>query len=103
MTEDQCLKIPEDYLSSHVIEHVRPGQVGSKEQSRWEAIFLNPAVLNPAVAVVDPPDVRIWVAVPNGRWNGYTRCEGLLRVETSLTATGRFRPKAAVHCWFNAQ
>ena len=67
MTEDQCLKIAEEYLSSHAIEHVRPGQVGSKEQGRWEATFLNPAVLNPAVAVVDPPDVRIWVTVPNGQ------------------------------------
>ena len=67
MMEDQCLKIAEDYLASHAIEHVRPGQIGSKEQGRWEAIFLIPAALNPAVAVVDPPDVRIWVTVPNGQ------------------------------------
>jgi hypothetical protein len=32
MTEDQCIKIAQDYLSSHAIEHVRPGQIGSKEQ-----------------------------------------------------------------------
>jgi hypothetical protein len=67
MTEDQCLKIAEDYLSSHAIEHVRPGQIGSKEQDRWEAIFLIPAALSPAVAVVDPPDVRVWVTVSNGQ------------------------------------
>jgi hypothetical protein len=31
------------------------------------AIFLIPAALNPAVAVVDPPDLRVWVSVPGGR------------------------------------
>jgi hypothetical protein len=36
MSEDQCLEIAEGYLSSHAIEHVRPTQIGSKEEGRWE-------------------------------------------------------------------
>ena len=67
MTESQFLHNAEGYLSSHAIEHVRPGRIGSKEEGQWEAIFLIPAALNPVVAAVDPQDVRVWVTVPGGQ------------------------------------
>jgi hypothetical protein len=67
MTEEQCLKIGEEYLLLHAVEHVRPGRIGSKESGRWEAIFPVPRTSDPAVAVADPPDVRVWVTLHGGQ------------------------------------
>lgn len=66
MTEDACLKIAENYLSSRSIEHMRPGRIQRKENARWEAVFPIPAASDPSVAVADPPDVRVWVMLLNG-------------------------------------
>jgi len=65
MTEEECLRIAEDYLSSRAIEHMRPGRIQRKETARWEAVFLVPETSDPSVAVVDPPDVRVWVTLLN--------------------------------------
>ncbi|MCC7706013.1 hypothetical protein IGS59_27595 [Janthinobacterium sp. GW460P] len=67
MTEDLCLRIAEKYLSSNAIEYILPGRIGSKEPSRWEAIYVVPAETDPTVAVVDPPDVRVWVTLLDGQ------------------------------------
>ena len=63
MTDEHCLGIAEDYLAAHDIGHLRPGFVGRKEDGRWEAIFLVPETADPGIAVVDPPDVRVWVSI----------------------------------------
>lgn len=67
MTETECLEIAEQYLAAHGIQYLPPGRVGSKNGDRWEAIFLLPETADPAVATVDPPDVRIWVTVAHRR------------------------------------
>lgn len=66
MTELQCLQIAEHYLRSHGIGYVPAGKVGRKEEDRWEIIFPVPETLDPNVAVVDPPDVRVWVTTSKG-------------------------------------
>lgn len=66
MTDAQCLAIAEQHLSSKAIGYLRPGQVGCREQTRIEVIFAVPDTEDPAVAVVDPPDVRVWVNVIDG-------------------------------------
>lgn len=66
MTEEECLKLAEDYLSSLTIEHMRPGRIQRKENARWEAVFLIPEASDPSVAVIDPPDVRVWITLQNG-------------------------------------
>ncbi|QBE66913.1 hypothetical protein [Pseudoduganella lutea] len=63
VTEEECLKIAEDYLSSLAVEYLRPGHTGFRDSCRWEAIFRIPEVMDPAVAAVDPPDVRVWVSL----------------------------------------
>lgn len=63
MTEAQCLELAERYLTSRNIGFLRVGRVGTKEQNRWEAIFPVPESIDPNVAVIDPPDVRVWVTV----------------------------------------
>ena len=66
MTEEECLRIAEVYLSSHTIGYTRPGRIQRKENARWEAVFLIPEASDPSVAVIDPPDVRVWVTLQNG-------------------------------------
>jgi hypothetical protein len=61
MTEAQCLEAAEQYLRSRNIGYLSPGKIGRKEAGRWEVIFPVPETIDPNVAVVDPPDVRVWV------------------------------------------
>lgn len=65
MNETQCLQSAEKYLLSHGIEHLPPGMVGRREESCWEITFLIPETVNPEIATVDPPDVRVWVSIPD--------------------------------------
>lgn len=65
MTEEECLRIAEDYLSLRAIEYMQPGRIRRKEDARWEAVFLIPEANDPSV-VVDPPDVRVWVTLRSG-------------------------------------
>ncbi|WP_426339208.1 hypothetical protein ACN9MZ_23125 [Pseudoduganella sp. S-14] len=66
MTEEECLRIAEAYLSSYTIEHTRPSRIQRKENARWEAAFLIPKASDPSVAAIDPPDVRVWLTLQNG-------------------------------------
>ncbi|MGO4396473.1 hypothetical protein AB4Z46_34530 [Variovorax sp. M-6] len=61
MTETQYLQLATEYLLSKGIGHLPPGKIGRKERHRWEVIFLVPETLDPEIACVDPPDVRVWV------------------------------------------
>jgi len=66
MTEVQCLQIAENFLYSNGIGYLPAGRVGRKEEHRWEAIFPIPETLDPRIAVIDPPDVRVWVDIFGG-------------------------------------
>ncbi|MEJ5028989.1 DUF6881 domain-containing protein [Comamonas sp. MYb69] len=66
ITDLQCLQIAEQYLSSHGIGHLCPGTLGRQEPDRCEVIFLIPETMDPEIAVVDPPDVRVWVSLSSG-------------------------------------
>jgi hypothetical protein len=66
MTDVQCAAIAEQYLSSRAIGYLAPGQVRRREPTRIEIVFSVPGMDDPAVAVVDPPDVRVWVNVMDG-------------------------------------
>lgn len=61
MMEAQCIKAAEQYLQSRSIGYLPPGKIGRKEADRWEVIFSVPETLDPNIAIVDPPDVRVWV------------------------------------------
>lgn len=66
MTEEECLRIAEDYLSSHTIEHMRPGRVQRNENEQWETVFLTPEASAPSVTMIDPPDVWVWKTLQTG-------------------------------------
>lgn len=66
MTEAQCLELAEKYLLSNNIGYLPSGRVGRKERDRWEVIFPVPESIDPSVAVIDPPDVRVWVTAAEG-------------------------------------
>ena len=66
MTEADCIKIAQQYLLSRDIGYLPSGKVGRKEGDRWEIIFPVPESIDPNVAVVDPPDVRVWVNLSKG-------------------------------------
>lgn len=66
MTEAQCMQIAQQYLLSRDIGFVPVGRLGRKEEQFWEVIFPVPESLDPHVAVVDPPDARVWVNLLTG-------------------------------------
>lgn len=66
MTEFQCLDLAEKYLLRHKIGYLKPGWIDQREQHRWEAVFPVPETADSNIAVVDPPDVRLWVGVLDG-------------------------------------
>lgn len=66
MTEAKCLELAEKFFLSRNIGYLPDGRIGRKEQSRWEVIFSVPESLDPNVAVIDPPDVRVWVPIAEG-------------------------------------
>ena len=49
------------YLAERDIAYVQPGTVKQRSETLVEVIFLVPESLEPEVAVVDPPDVRVLV------------------------------------------
>jgi hypothetical protein len=61
MNKTDMLELAEQYLINRKIDFVRPGKFGCVEGNRQEVIFLDPLVLDPRVAVVDPGDIRVWV------------------------------------------
>lgn len=66
MTESQCLELAEKYLLLNKIGHLKPGWVERRDRDRWEAVFSVPETVDPSIAVVDPPDVRLWVGIHEG-------------------------------------
>lgn len=66
MTESQCLLLAEQFLRSRGIGYLPSGKIGRKEENRMEAIFDIPQSNDPAVAVCDPPNVRVWVMPSQG-------------------------------------
>ena len=61
MNDNEMISLAEQYLKQKNIEYVVPGQIGIRESTRSEVIFLHPLALQPEVAVIDPPDHRVWV------------------------------------------
>jgi hypothetical protein len=66
MKNIDVIKQAEDFLKSGGIGFVRPASIGRKNAGRVEVIFPVPETLDPSVAVVEPPDVRVWVNTDNG-------------------------------------
>ena len=66
MIELSFLNQAESFLTSNNIGFVRPGIFGRRSGQKIEVIFPVPETLDPNVAVVDPPDVRVWVNTLNG-------------------------------------
>ena len=56
----------EKFLQHANIPFVRPGEFGEIENERVEVIFSVSEAQDPNVAIVDPPDVRVWVYIKTG-------------------------------------
>ncbi len=63
MDKEQIFHLAKDYLHSRNINFVDAGKLGRLEQDNQEVIFLDPLVLDPNVASIDPGDIRVWVNV----------------------------------------
>ena len=61
MNKSTIINIAKQFLVSKNINFVEPGELGRLDGHKQEVIFLDPLVLDPNVAVVDPGDVRVWV------------------------------------------
>lgn len=61
MTEASVMNRAEAFLVERNIDFVRQGRFGDKSGQKVEVIFPVAETLNPNVAVIDPPDVRVWV------------------------------------------
>lgn len=66
MIEVDIIKRAEEFLTSRDIGFVQAGIVGRKSNEKVEVIFPVPETLDPNVAVVEPPDVRVWVSAESG-------------------------------------
>lgn len=62
MNTKDIIEIAKKHLEDKKISFVNPGFIGRVEGELVEVVFLVPDTLDPN-AVVDPPDVRIWVNV----------------------------------------
>lgn len=63
MNKETVLKIAQEYMKNKKVDVVLPGQIGKKDGDRTEVIFLIPDAIDPEVALVHPPDSRVWVNV----------------------------------------
>ena len=63
MNKTDILELAEQYLINRKIDFVKPGAFGCVKGNKQEVIFLDPLVLDPRVAVVDPGDIRVWVDI----------------------------------------
>ena len=61
MINKEVVNLASKYLSQKNIYDVEPGELGCTDGDKQEVIFLDSAMLDPKVATVDPPDVRVWV------------------------------------------
>lgn len=60
------LKQAEQFLINNDVAFVKPGMIGRNDGIKKEMIFPVPETLDPNVAVVDPPDVRVLVNTVTG-------------------------------------
>jgi len=65
MSDTNFIARAAEFLSQQDIGFVQPGKIGRKEEHKVEVIFPVPETLDPNVAIVDPPDVRVWVNSDN--------------------------------------
>lgn len=63
MNEAIMINIAKQYLKSKNIDFLEPGELGRLEGYKQEVVFLDPLVLDPNVAVVEPGDIRVWVNI----------------------------------------
>lgn len=66
MNDAQILETAELFLKKSNIAYLSPGEIGEREGRKVEVIFMNPFTIDPEVATVDPPDIRVWVDIYNG-------------------------------------
>lgn len=66
MNDADVIVLAEKFLTSLNISFVKSGTIGQINGKRVEVIFPVLEVLDPNVAVVDPPDVRVWVDIDTG-------------------------------------
>jgi hypothetical protein len=59
MTDKECIALAEQYLSSNDIGYLVPGKVVRTGEHTVQVVFPVPGTEDPAIAVVDPPDVRV--------------------------------------------
>ncbi|WP_086932712.1 hypothetical protein [Agarilytica rhodophyticola] len=65
MTELDIINLAKEFLTSRSIGFVSPSTIGREYKGKVEVIFPVPETLDPNVAVVDPPDVRVLVNLEN--------------------------------------
>jgi hypothetical protein len=65
MTDNELIKIAENFLMENKIVFAKPVRIGAREASRIEVIFWMPEALIPGCVIV-PPDVRVWVYLADG-------------------------------------
>jgi len=61
MNDETAIQLARGFLEKEEIGFVKPGRIGKRMQTKLEVVFPVPETLDPNVAVVDPPDVRVWV------------------------------------------
>lgn len=66
MSKAEVIKLAEEFLASRDIGFVPSGIIGREDEGKVEVIFPVPETLDPNVAVVEPPDVRVWVIAESG-------------------------------------
>lgn len=66
MIEVDLIKLAEEFLANRDIGFVQAGIIGRENEGKVEVIFPVPETLDPNVAVVDPPDIRVWVTIESG-------------------------------------
>lgn len=63
MNKETIIIVAKKYLMSRKINFVEPGELGRLDGDKQEVIFLDPLVLDPNIAVVEPCDIRVWVDI----------------------------------------
>jgi len=67
MTDNECIALAEQYLSSRNVGYRLPAQIiRTAGQHTVQVVFAAPGTEDPAVAVVDPPDVRVDLNIVDG-------------------------------------
>ena len=61
MNEESAIGIAATFLRDLGISFCMPGKVEAFGKDAMEVVFLVPEALDPQVAVVDPPDIRVIV------------------------------------------